>query len=73
MLKFLDILTAWIYWGVVTLSALIAIAILTLAFPLFIAIGLMRNWKKDHNLLIALALISAIVWAIVLIKHLFTV
>jgi hypothetical protein len=73
MIKFFDILAAWIFWGVITLSALLGVVLLTLAFPIFIAIGLFRNWKKEHNLLIALAILAAIVWVVVLIKHLSTI
>jgi cation transport ATPase len=73
MMKIIDELSRTIYWLTIATFAFAGIILLTAAFPIFVLWGLLRNYKKDYNLLVALALIVVILWAIIGVRWLCTI
>lgn len=73
MIKVIDEIAAAIVYLSIAVVAFAGIIILTAAFPLFLIFGALKNWRKGYNLMIALAMITVILWIIIGLRWLFTI
>ena len=72
MMKIIDEMGATLYYLGIALFAFFGVLLLTAAFPIFIVFGLLKNWRKDNNLLIAMAMITIILWLFIGLQKLYT-